>query len=121
MLYLQMPEKRPQYRGDRDHKAFLTPLKDHVGRREDLWAALKAAAGEHFVLEEASISDVLRDTHSSSSSSSSSSSRSSRSSSGSSGGNSGSAWMEACRTKFVGLDGKAVPPPPGRHDDTTLA
>ncbi|CAM9162391.1 unnamed protein product [Ectocarpus sp. 12 AP-2014] len=108
MLYLQMPEKRPQYRGGRDHKAFLTPLKDHVGRRKDLWAALKAAAGEHFVLEEASISDVLRDNHSSSSSSSS-------------GGNNGSAWMKACRTKFVGLDGKAVPPPPGGHVDTMLA
>ena len=32
---------QPQYRGDRDHKAFLTPLQEHVERREDLWPALK--------------------------------------------------------------------------------
>lgn len=29
---------------------------------------------------------------------------------------SGSGWMAACRTKFVGLDGKPLPPPPGGHD-----
>lgn len=32
---------QPQYRGDRDHEAFLTPLQDHIERREDLWPALK--------------------------------------------------------------------------------
>lgn len=25
-------------------------------------------------------------------------------------------WMGVCRTKFVGLDGKPLPPPMGGHD-----
>lgn len=33
--------RKPQYRGDRDHKAFLTPLRDHMGRRDAIWPALK--------------------------------------------------------------------------------
>eukprot|EP00904_Undaria_pinnatifida_P009304 jgi/Undpi1/5503/HiC_scaffold_2.g00782.m1 len=97
MLYLQMPEKRPQYRGDRDHNAFLTPLQDHIERREDLWPALKTAAGGFFTLDEASIFDVPGVCE---------------------GGN--GKWMEACRTKFVGGDGKPLPPPPEGHSGLTL-
>lgn len=29
-------------------------------------------------------------------------------------------WMEACRTKFVGGDGKPLPPPPEGHSGLTL-
>ncbi|CAM9991783.1 unnamed protein product [Pylaiella littoralis] len=113
MLYLQMPEKRPQYRGDRDHTAFLTPLQDHVERQEGLWPALKTAAGEQFVLEEASIYDVPG--VSGASASGVEENNQGEISSGSSSSSSSKRWMEACRTKFVGLDGKPLPPPAGGH------
>lgn len=53
----------------------------------------QAAAGEKFVLEEASISDIpdISDSRGS------------------------GEWMEACRTKFIGVDGKPLPPPAGGH------
>eukprot|EP00903_Cladosiphon_okamuranus_P015962 g14744.t1 len=101
MLYLQMPEKRPQYRGDRDHQAFLTPLQKHIDSREDLWPALKRAAGQHFVLEEASINDVPGV---------------SGTKDGGCESDNSNGWMGSCRTKFVGLDGKPLPPPTGGHD-----
>lgn len=53
----------------------------------------QAAAGGMFRLEEASISEV----------------------SDLVAGNEGK-WMEGCRTKFVAVDGKLLPPPPGGHE-----
>jgi len=40
MQYLQLPKKRPDYRADRDHGAFLTKLEQHVGSVERFEAAL---------------------------------------------------------------------------------
>mmetsp|Transcript_10731 Transcript_10731/g.13951 ORF Transcript_10731/g.13951 Transcript_10731/m.13951 type:complete len:255 (-) Transcript_10731:18-782(-) len=36
MRYLQLPEKRPEYRESRDHSSFLTPLENHLQSSEDL-------------------------------------------------------------------------------------
>ncbi|CAN0340530.1 unnamed protein product, partial [Ascophyllum nodosum] len=80
----------PEYRGDRDHEAFLTTLHEHVDQREDLWPALKAGRLVNYILEEASISEVSALV-----------------------AGDGDTWMETCRTKFVGADGKPLPPPPG--------
>lgn len=100
MLYLQLPEKRPQYRGDRDHKAFLTPLEDHIQSKDNIWPALKEAARDRFRVEEASISDVPGFEDS---------------------GEDSGGWMERCRTKFVGLDGKPLPVPEGGHPTMTVS
>lgn len=61
--------------------------------------AIQRAAGQHFVLEEASVDDVPGV---------------SRAEGGR--GESSSTWIGTCRTKFVGLDGKPLPPPSGGHD-----
>lgn len=53
----------------------------------------QAAAGGMFRLEEASISEVSDLV-----------------------AEDGGKWMEGCRTKFVTVDGKPLPPPPGGHE-----
>ncbi|CAM9402569.1 unnamed protein product [Discosporangium mesarthrocarpum] len=94
MLYLQLPEKRPVYRGDRDHNAFLTPLKNHLRSKDDVWPAFKSAAERRFQVEEVAIEEVMSLME---------------------GAEGVGSWMEQCRTKFVGLDGKPLPPPDGGH------
>lgn len=51
MLYLSLPEKRPSYREDRDHEAFLTPLKHHLPSKTILIKRLKETLERHFTIE----------------------------------------------------------------------
>jgi len=62
MEYLTLPEKRPEYRGDRSHNEFLVKLKDHYGKhsaKSSLFGHVKKATGEWFELEEKTLNDVL--------------------------------------------------------------
>lgn len=66
-----------------------------------LSAPIQRAAGQHFVLEEALINDVPG---------------ASGAEEGGGEGSKSNEWMGGCRTKFVGFDGKALPPPAGGYD-----
>ena len=46
--YLQSPSRKPDYRGDRDHKAFCTELSAYGCNVEQVCAALKTAAEDGF-------------------------------------------------------------------------
>ena len=62
MDYLTLPEKRPDYRGDRSHDDFLVRLRHYYGdssNKNSLFAHMKAATAESFNLEESSLNDVL--------------------------------------------------------------
>lgn len=50
MAYLTLPSRRPAYRADRDHTAFLTRLRDHT--TDDLVARLKTHLSAEFTLVE---------------------------------------------------------------------
>ena len=62
MEYLNIPEKRPNYRGDRSHDDFLVKLKKPYGNlftKNEFFDQVKAAAGQTYCLEESSLEDVL--------------------------------------------------------------
>jgi lipoate-protein ligase A len=62
MEYLTLPEKRPEYRGNRSHNEFLVRMKDHYGEssnKNDFFQHVKRGANESFELEEVSLNDVL--------------------------------------------------------------
>ena len=68
MAYLRLPEKRPEYRADREHDAFLARISDAVAAPADrdpaagaasLGAALKAALAPHFDLVDTPLEDAL--------------------------------------------------------------
>lgn len=62
MEYLTLPDKRPDYRGDRSHNDFLVRLKEHYGEKSNknaFFEHVKKGTSESFELEEASLNDVL--------------------------------------------------------------
>jgi len=62
MEYLTIPEKRPDYRGNRSHDDFLAKLKNQYGKestKSSFFAHLKQATGETYELEEATLNDVI--------------------------------------------------------------
>mmetsp|Transcript_30883 Transcript_30883/g.90265 ORF Transcript_30883/g.90265 Transcript_30883/m.90265 type:complete len:359 (-) Transcript_30883:1347-2423(-) len=63
MRYLTLPEKRPDYRGDRSHDDFLVKLCDYFGRIEGgkrtFFKEVRNATAEKFELEEYSLKDAL--------------------------------------------------------------
>jgi len=66
MEYLTLPDKRPDYRGDRSHDEFLVRLKDHYGNtqhssinKNSLFQHVKTAANASFELEEMTLNHVL--------------------------------------------------------------
>lgn len=66
MEYLTLPQKRPDYRGDRSHDEFLVRLKDHYGKhsaKNSLFGHVKIATNESFELEEMTLSEVLKIAH----------------------------------------------------------
>lgn len=66
MNYLTLPDKRPEYRGDRSHGDFLVKLKDTYGKhsaKNALFAHMKHATGERFDLIEMNLKDVLKIAH----------------------------------------------------------
>lgn len=87
MRYLSMPSKRPAYRGERDHRSFLTPLHNYVTHRNDVYKAVVDTLASHFQVTDTSaeeIEDTIRNL----------------------GG--WDAWCKSCRTKVVGVDGKSL-------------
>ena len=63
MEYLTLPDKRPEYRGDRSHDEFLVRLKDHYGKnsmKNSLFTHMKNATNERFEMEEVKVNDVLQ-------------------------------------------------------------
>lgn len=52
MDYLLLPAKRPTYRQERSHEAFLTPLHPHAKSPDDLIQSLKAQLVKQFYIEE---------------------------------------------------------------------
>lgn len=63
MNYLKLPEKRPQYRQDRPHSAFLTTLKPHYPSKENLIEKLKEILSEKFDLTEKKPEGILSRPH----------------------------------------------------------
>jgi lipoate-protein ligase A len=62
MDYLTLPEKRPEYRGDRSHDDFLVKLKEYYGNdstKSDFFDQVKTAAGRTFDLEDCTLKDAL--------------------------------------------------------------
>jgi len=62
MQYLTLPDKRPDYRGDRPHDEFLVKLKDHYDGRStkhEFFGHVKSSASESFELEEVTTGEVL--------------------------------------------------------------
>ena len=62
MKYLNIPEKRPNYRGDRSHDDFLVKLREPYGSfftQNDFFDQVKVTAGQTYCLEESSLEDVL--------------------------------------------------------------
>lgn len=51
MRYLKMPSKKPDYRGDRDHTAFLTKLKHYIDTQEDFYNKVISTLSESFVID----------------------------------------------------------------------
>lgn len=62
MEYLTLPDKRPDYRGNRSHNDFLVRLKEHYGEKSSknaFFEHVKKGTNESFELEEVSLNDVL--------------------------------------------------------------
>ena len=63
MRYLTLPEKRPDYRGDRSHYDFLVKLCDYFGRIEggkrSFFKEVREATAEKFELEDYTLGDAL--------------------------------------------------------------
>lgn len=62
MEYLTLPDKRPDYRGNRSHNEFLVRLKEHYGERSNknaFFEHVKKGVNESFEMEEVSLNDVL--------------------------------------------------------------
>jgi len=63
MGYLTLPEKQPDYRGDRTHDDFLVKLSKHYGRigggKRTFFKEIKNAAATKFELEEYTLQDAL--------------------------------------------------------------
>lgn len=62
MEYLTLPDKRPEYRGNRSHNEFLVRLKEHYGEKSNknaFFEHVKKGANESFEIEEVSLNDVL--------------------------------------------------------------
>jgi lipoate-protein ligase A len=62
MEYLTLPEKRPEYRGNRSHNEFLIKLKDRYGSgstKNSFFEHVKYATSQTFELENVLLSDVL--------------------------------------------------------------
>ena len=73
MNYLTLPNKQPEYRGNRSHDEFLVRLKDHYGsgagsggagsssmNKHSLFKHVKSATAQSFELEEMTLKDVLQ-------------------------------------------------------------
>ena len=74
MNYLTLPNKQPEYRGNRSHDEFLVRLKDHYGsgagsggsgssssmNKHSLFKHVKSATAQRFELEEMTLKDVLQ-------------------------------------------------------------
>jgi len=63
MNYLLLPPKRPAYRRDRDHKEFLTPLKDHSPTCSSLIDQLKSELVKRFYIREFFLSEWEKKPH----------------------------------------------------------
>jgi lipoate-protein ligase A len=66
MSYLKIPEKRPTYRLDRPHDAFLCKLKDHLPSSESLFENFLQELASHFTLRPADtdeLSTILQRPH----------------------------------------------------------
>lgn len=59
MALLQLPEKRPAYREDRDHHEFLTPLADHVS----LLGSSSSSSSSERSASDAAVDDSLASSH----------------------------------------------------------
>lgn len=60
--YLQLPEKRPDYRSNRSHRDFLMPLSRYFGKSYTPFVrSIKEACDESFQLEETHLPTVLRE------------------------------------------------------------
>ena len=60
--HLTLPDKRPDYRGNRSHNDFLVRMKDHYGKsstKNDFFEHVKKGTNESFEIEEVSLNDVL--------------------------------------------------------------
>jgi lipoate-protein ligase A len=66
MRYLLLPKKRPAYREDRDHEAFLCKLRDHFSTlthlQEQFFSSLDAAFRVH-AIDPAEIAAVIERPH----------------------------------------------------------
>ena len=61
MAYLSLPNKRPDYRGDRDHSEFLVTLSSTYGtlRPADLFASMRQSCDDTFDVEDAVLADAM--------------------------------------------------------------
>ncbi|KAL3793854.1 hypothetical protein ACHAWO_012723 [Cyclotella atomus] len=63
MEYLTLPQKRPDYRGDRSHDDFLVKLKDPYGRESTknvFFDHVKAVSEQIYELQDSSLNEVLQ-------------------------------------------------------------
>ena len=61
MNYLQLPNKRPEYRQDRSHDEFLVKLNTFYGDNPYIFFEdMKDAVAQHIIVEESSLQDVLQ-------------------------------------------------------------
>jgi lipoate-protein ligase A len=61
MEYLTLPDKRPDYRGDRMHDDFLVRLKDYYGRSSRIfYQSVKEACQDKFEVEPISLKDAMK-------------------------------------------------------------
>ena len=61
MEYLTLPDKRPDYRGDRQHEEFLVRLKDYYGRSSRVfYQSVKEACQDRFEVEPVSLKEAMR-------------------------------------------------------------
>lgn len=59
MDYLQMPQRRPEYRLDRAHSDFLTSISRYLPTRLDFWERVENALHKRFKVVEVDSKDVL--------------------------------------------------------------
>lgn len=57
MNYLALPKKRPQYRGDRDHKEFLTKLNKYIGSIDIFYSQIITSLNSEYEV------DVIHESH----------------------------------------------------------
>jgi len=59
MEYLTLPQKRPNYRGDRPHEEFLVKLRPYMSSKNIFFSSMFKTCEEQFQLEKASLSDAI--------------------------------------------------------------